>query len=86
MKDLVNRAVAALRKTYRENPVRVVAFVASALVAVAAATNVTLDSASTSQVVSVVLLILLGGETARQQVTPVEKAERKIAAAKRQKP
>lgn len=84
LKELFGSALALARRLYAENPVRVVTYVTSAVIAIAATAGLGIDPGSTAAVVATVLAILFGGEVARQQVTPVAKTKRK-APAKRKK-
>jgi hypothetical protein len=58
------------RAIWLNNPVRVVSIIVAAVVALAAKFGVILDEASVAEVVALVVPIVLGGEVARQKVTP----------------
>lgn len=83
LKELAQRAFALAKKFYEENPVRTVAYATSAVIAVLGVVGVVVDPLSTSATVALVLALLFGGEVVRQKVTPVAKAEKQVAAAKR---
>lgn len=84
VKQLLTNAFAKVKALYRREPVRVVTWTVGALLAVGAYFDVTLDSANVNTVVQVVLAVVLGGEVARQKVTPEAKVEAKVEAAKRE--
>lgn len=71
MKHFATSLFARLRLLYDQNPVRAIAVVTAAVIALGAAFDVVLDGVETGQVVAVVLLIVFGGEVAKRKVTPV---------------
>ncbi len=58
------------RAIWLNNPVRVASLIVAAVVALAAKFGVVLDEASVAEVVALVVPIVLGGEIARQKVSP----------------
>ncbi len=70
MKNILKRAVSAVVAVYRANPARGNALAVAAIVAVASAIGVVVDSQSALHVIAIVIPILLGGELTHRKVTP----------------
>ena len=71
LNQIATALLARVNTLYQENPVRVVSYVVSAVIALAAHFNVVLDGVETGQVVGIVLLVVFGGQVAKRKVTPV---------------